>query len=67
VASKPLGDYLVVAAQVCRAVEALDAIDGGDPEGDHGDADHILLTIAPPEVRRAYERLVSRARWWATA
>ncbi len=47
------------------AVEALDDIDAGDPEGDHIEADNILLAIAPPEVARAYERLRARSGgWW---
>ena len=51
-----------------EAVAKLDAIDpSGDPEGAHDQADKILLAALPPEVREAYERLVSRAPWWAAA
>lgn len=50
-----------------RAVEALDAMSGGDPEADHSDADKILLAVAPAEVKAAYARLADRARWWAYA
>lgn len=50
-----------------EAVARLDAIDGGEPEGAHGEADGILLASATPEVRAAYERLKGRAPWWATA
>ena len=50
-----------------EAVRRLDAISGQEPDGDHGEADEILLSVVPAEVREAYERLVDRARWWATA
>lgn len=49
------------------AVEALDAISGTDPEKHHGEADDVLLEVVHPEVRAAYERLMDRAGWWATA
>lgn len=48
-----------------EAVAALDAIDGGEPEGAHGEADRILRAVVPPEVSAAYGRLVERAAgWW---
>ena len=50
-----------------EAVAALDAIDGGDPDGAHGEADKILLAYVDPSVAGAYERLVERCAWWATA
>lgn len=51
-----------------EAVEALDAIDPkGDPERAHDEADRILLHTVPQEVREAYQRVVSRSPWWATA
>lgn len=57
-----------------RAVAALDALTGEDPESDHNAADWVLLRMVPPEVREAYERLAGsrgdgtgRASWWATA
>jgi hypothetical protein len=50
-----------------RAVAELDAIDGSDPEGAHGLADAILREVVPAEVNDAYERVVTRCRWWATA
>lgn len=55
-----------------EAVAALDAIapdapTGGDPDGNHGEADKILLAAVHPDVAAAYERLVERSRWWATA
>jgi hypothetical protein len=49
------------------AVATLDGMAGQDPEADHGDADQVLLAVVPPEVAAAYERLVDRAAWWATA
>ena len=54
-------------SKTTEAVAALDAISGGDPDGDHGEADRILLSHVHPDVRAAYERLVDRAEWWATA
>lgn len=50
-----------------QAEAALDAITAGDPDGDHGEADRILLAVVPVEVSDAYERLVARSKWWATA
>lgn len=48
-------------------VVQLDSITGADPEGAHGEADKILLSQVPPEVREAYLRVVERCDWWATA
>lgn len=48
-------------------VQQLDAINGHDPERAHGLADDVLLSCVPAEVRDAYERLVERCGWWATA
>lgn len=51
-----------------EAVKALDAIDGNDdPEVAHVEADRVLYTIVPPEVQAAYDRVLNRTRWWATA
>lgn len=47
-----------------QAVEAIDNIDVSDPEAAHIEADAILLELAGPEVREAYDRLVKRSRWW---
>lgn len=49
------------------AVAALDALDVSDPEAAHGAADEILLSVAPDIVRMAYQRLVARCPWWASA
>lgn len=50
------------------AVVALDAIDASiDPEMAHGEADAILLSLAPLEVQQAHQRLLKRAPWWAGA
>jgi hypothetical protein len=48
-------------------VEKLDALDESDPEAAHSAADAILLDAVHPAVRAAYERLVERSHWWATA
>lgn len=48
-----------------QAVEALDALTGGDVEVDHYKADAILLEYVPENVRLAYERVQERAAdWW---
>lgn len=52
---------------VDEAVAAIDALSGDDAEADHGRADDVLLAIAPPAVRDAYDRLTERAPWWAAA
>lgn len=49
-------------------VAALDAIDPtGDPEIAHCEAEKILLGSLGYEVKAAYDRLVARAPWWASA
>lgn len=50
-----------------EAIAALDAIDGSDPEKAHGEADDVLKKAVDPRVREAYERIVARCSWWATA
>jgi len=50
------------------AVAALDAIDpSDDPEAAHAEAEAILLAALGPEGKAAYDRLVARASWWASA
>ncbi len=49
------------------AVMALDAINGDDPEAAHAIADVILLSLVPAKVCKAYEDLVKRCNWWASA
>ncbi len=49
------------------AVERLDAIDGDDPVRAHSEADEVLLSVVPPDVREAYDRLAGRCSWWASA
>jgi hypothetical protein len=50
-----------------EAIKLLDEIEVGDPEGAHGEADDILLKCVDPMVKAAYERVVARAPWWASA
>lgn len=51
-----------------EVVERLEAMDPWDPEATHGEADHLLLQVVPPEVAAAYDRLRrERAPWWGTA
>lgn len=50
-----------------RAVDAIDALSGEDPEAAHGMADAVLLENVDPRIADAYRRLVKRASWWATA
>ena len=56
-----------VAATEADVIERLNAMTGDDPERDHSDADDLLLSLVSPAVRNAYEALVQRAGWWATA
>ena len=48
-------------------IVALDAITNSDPEQAHGAADSLILSVVHPEVKAAYDRLVKRCGWWATA
>lgn len=52
---------------VQRAIAALDAIEPGDEEMMHYQADRIIRETLPIEVRHAYERVMERANWWAYA
>lgn len=53
------------------AVEELDDLDHNDPDSAHSRADSILLELLRDEgyddVVDAYEALVERCGWWATA
>jgi len=53
--------------QIADVVARLDAIEASDAEAAHGDADEILLEAVPQKIREAYERVVTRAPWWAYA
>lgn len=48
-------------------VQRIDALDGQEPEGQHYEADELLLEAVDPAVKAAYLRLTKRARWWAHA
>lgn len=50
-----------------QIVALLDSMTGADAERAHGLADSLLLHAVPIEVKEAYERLVDRADFWATA
>lgn len=50
-----------------EAVEQLNALDSGDGEEMHAEADKILLAYVPEQVRQAYERVQDRANFWACA
>lgn len=57
-------------AEVAAAVATFDAIAewaAADPEAAHANADDILLEVAAPEVRAAYERVAEACPWWACA
>lgn len=51
---------------VVRAVRLLNHL-GSDPEADHCKADEIILRLVDERVRAAYQDLVFRSGWWATA
>ena len=48
-------------------VAMLDALDADDPEHAHSAAERVMLDALGPEVSAAYDRLVARASWWASA
>ena len=50
---------------VVAALDAINPID--DPEAAHSEAEKVLLGALGPEVKAAYDRLVARAPWWASA
>lgn len=50
-----------------EAVQQLNALDSGDGEEMHAEADKILLAYVPEQVRLAYERVQARAGFWACA
>ena len=54
-------------AEIKKLIEALDAIDGDDPESAHDEADKILQEAVPAEVREAYKRVEARSGgfWYA--
>jgi hypothetical protein len=48
-------------------IHALLAIDISDPEAAHIIADDLIRESLPEDVRRAYDSVASRCRWWAYA
>lgn len=54
-------------SKITDAIAALDKISAADPEGAHSEADKLLLSLVPPDVRAAYERVTARAAWWGCA
>jgi len=60
-----LAGYMLAEA---KAIQALNAIPGGsNGEGNHAEADDILLATVSAPVREAYEALIERTSWWAHA
>lgn len=45
-------------------VAALDALEKGDAEGAHGEADELLLKAVPPEVLMAWISARDRVGFW---
>ena len=45
------------------AVFEIDILDPSDPELAHNQADEILLSLVPEEVREAYKRLFHSFTW----
>jgi hypothetical protein len=64
--NKPQPRVRKTTAKERAVIEALNKI-SSDPETAHGEADELILSIAHPDVRAAYERLVQRCPWWAFA
>ena len=52
---------------VAEVIATIDALDGTDPEMDHGQADAAIYRLLPPEVNEALIRAMKRADgwWWA--
>lgn len=50
-----------------QAVARLNTLDTSDPEEAHALADEILLSAVPAAVAKAYNDLVDRCDFWATA
>lgn len=65
-ADTPMSDLPLTEDQMAY-VEALDHIGDGDPEWAHDQADAILLRAVHPSIARAYQRVVARQPWWASA
>ena len=52
------------------AVKQLRELDPADPDAAHSQADQIVLEYLKyqaPEIAKAYDDLVGRCAWWATA
>jgi hypothetical protein len=59
------GEPKTVESAVATALDLIDPT--GDPEAAHDEAERIMLAALGPEVKAAYDRLVERAPWWASA
>jgi hypothetical protein len=55
------GERTVVVDRLTALIGAL------DPELAHAQADELLLSLMPPEVAEAYQRLKEASEWWAHA
>lgn len=49
------------------AARQIAAIDTSDPERAHDQADQIMLVNSHPAVAAAYNDLMERCAWWASA
>jgi hypothetical protein len=50
-----------------RIIARLDAIDTTDPERAHSEADDILLYASDALIAEAYQRVIDRCSWSASA
>lgn len=53
-----------LASPADMAIDALRAIDPGDPEAAASKAFRVLCTLLPDNVLAEYDDLVAKARWW---
>lgn len=60
-------DYGTFRVSAEETAARIDALSGNDPESAHGEADLALLAMVPEKVALAYDRLIDRCRFWASA
>ncbi len=56
-----------VSAEAVLALAVIGERLHGDPERAHAEADRVLLTLVPADVRGAYEALIKSLPWFADA
>lgn len=62
-----MNDHVIPSDQIVAAIEALDSLDGRDPEADHVKADDIMIALLPESVFAARWIAEDRAGGWEWA